>query len=258
MSSVPSQVLPEPDGRIRVSFMHQGPGEAALVMKAKPGAQTGDAAKAQPLTEKRSWEPPAAQGPTERERLAERAHQDRDIVYFLQQPETHAFKLSHDYTESRAGVDKYLNVVRPGSTVSDPSAKVLDTGEPLKVEVMTGRKLEQAGIDPGDEKVGSDQAVVVFRFPAVKQGQSVRLRMAETYAAPESYYLDGDELVFDRSLARPRNSVVLPSGWYLVALSIPGVITQTADGLVRIDFVNSRPDNVAVLIKAKKLASAKR
>ena len=26
--------------------------------------------------------------------------------------------------------------------------------------------------------------------------------------------LDGDELVFDRSLGRPRNAVVLPSGWY--------------------------------------------
>src|SRR5437868_3947965 len=78
--NVPSQVLPEPDGRIRVSFMHQGPGEAALVMKAKPGAQKGDAAKAQPLTEKRSWEPPAAQVLTERERTAVRANQDRDSV----------------------------------------------------------------------------------------------------------------------------------------------------------------------------------
>src|SRR5256885_7506966 len=36
----------------------------------------------------------------------------------LQPPETHAFDLYHDYTESRAGVDKYLNVVRSGSAVS--------------------------------------------------------------------------------------------------------------------------------------------
>ena len=34
------------------------------------------------------------------ERLDERAHQDRDIVYFLQQPETHSFDLYHDYSES--------------------------------------------------------------------------------------------------------------------------------------------------------------
>jgi len=29
-------------------------------------------------------------------RLSERAHQDREIVYFLQQPDTHAFALYHD------------------------------------------------------------------------------------------------------------------------------------------------------------------
>ena len=38
-------------------------------------------------------------------RLDERAHQDREIVYLLQQPETHAFSLYHDYTESRPGVE---------------------------------------------------------------------------------------------------------------------------------------------------------
>ena len=35
--NVPSQVLADPDGRIRVSFMNQAPGAAALVLKAKPG-----------------------------------------------------------------------------------------------------------------------------------------------------------------------------------------------------------------------------
>jgi len=247
--NVPSQVLSDADGRIRISFLHQAPGEAALVVKAAPGAQTG---APRPPTNARSWEAPPAQGPTERARLAERAHQDRDIVYFLQQPATHAFSLYHDYTESREGVDKYLNVVRTGSTVSNPSAKILDTGESLKDEIMTGAQLKAAGIDTTGEEVGADSQVVVVRFPAVKKGQSVRLRISETYAAPQSYRLDGDELVFDRSLGRPRNSVVLPQGWYLTALSIPGVIRQTADGLTRIDFVNGRNDSIDVMIKGKK------
>jgi hypothetical protein len=250
--NVPSQVTSEPDGRIHVSFMHQAPGAAALVIKAKPGAPTGDAAKPRPLTNARSWEPPP-QGPPERARLSERAHQDRDIVYFLQAPDTHAFSLYHDYTESREGVDKYLNVVRTGSTVSNPSGKILDTGEPLKVEVVTGAQLNTAGIDPGDEQVAPGQQVVVFRFAPVKKGQSVRLRFYETYTAPQSYRLEGDELVFERSLGRPRNSVVLPRGWYLTALSIPGVVRQTPDGLTRIDFVNGRPDSIDVLLKGKKL-----
>ncbi|MDQ6808117.1 MAG: hypothetical protein M3Z64_01625 [Verrucomicrobiota bacterium] len=254
--NVPSQVLSEPDGRIRISFLHQAPGPAALILKAKPGALTGETSKPRALTDARSWEPPPAQGPTEKERLTERAHQDRDIVYFLQEPATHAFRLFHDYTEAREGTDKYLNVVRPGSRVAEPSGKILDTGEPMKVEVLTGAKLKDAGIDPGEDKIAADQEVVVFRFPAVKKGQSLRLRMSEKYAAPESYRLEGEELVFDRSFGRPRNSVVLPRGWYLTALSVPGVITQTADGLTRIDFVNGRPDAISVLLKARKIAPA--
>ena len=251
--SVPSQVLSEPDGRIRVSFMNQAPGPAALVIKAKPGAATGDAAKPRALTNARSWETPAAQGPTERARLSERAHQDRDIVYFLQSPDTNAFSLYHDYTESREGIDKYLNVVRTGSTVSKPSAKILDTGEALKGDVLTGAQMKAAGIDAGVEQVAADQQVVVTHFASVKKGQSVRLRLSETYTAPQSYRLDGDEFVFERSLGRPRNSVVLPRGWYLTWLSIPAVIRQTPDGLTRVDFVNGRPDGIDVLMKGKKL-----
>jgi len=252
--NVPSQVTSEPDGRIRISFMHQAPGEAALIVKAKPGAPVGNAAKPRPLTEARSWEPPPPQGPTERERLSERAHQDRDIIYYLQPPESNAFSLSHDYTESREGVDKYLNVVRTGSKVSKPSGKILDTGEALKAEILTGAQLLAAGIPTGDDKVAPDQEVVVTHFAPIKKGQSVRLRLSETYTAPQSYHLDGDEFVLDRSLGRPRNSVVLPRGWYLTWLSIPAVVSQTPDGLTRIDFVNGRPDSVDVLIKGKRLA----
>lgn len=253
--NVPSQVLTEPDGRIRISFLHQAPGAAALVVKARPGAPTGDAAKPRPLTTARSWEPPPAQGPTERERLAERAHQDRDIVYFLQAPDTSAFALYHDYTESREGVDKYLNVVRTGSKVSRPSGKILDTGLALKADIVTGARLAAAGVATDGEQVAPDQEVVVTRFPPVKKGQSIRLRLSETYTAPESYHLDGDELVFDRSFGRARNAVVLPHGWYLTWLSIPAVVRQTPDGLTRIDFANGRPDAIDVLIKGRRLAA---
>jgi len=252
--NVPSQVLADSDGRVRVSFMYQSPGAAGLILKAKPGAPVGDAAKPRPLTNARTWEAPANQGPTERARLSERAHQDRDIVYFLQPPDTSAFSLYHDYTESREGTDTYLNVVRTGSTVSNTSGKVLDTGEVLKAETLTGAQMKAAGIDPGGDQVAPDQQVVVTRFSPVKKGQSIRLRLSETYTAPQSYRLEGDEFVFERSLGRPRNSVVLPRGWYLTALSIPAVIRQTSDGLTRVDFVNGRPDAVDVLMKGKKLA----
>ena len=70
-------------------------------------------------------QPPARGSAALASRLAERAAQTRKIVYFLRQPETHTFDLYHDYTETREGADKYLNVVRGGSTVSNPAAVVL-------------------------------------------------------------------------------------------------------------------------------------
>jgi hypothetical protein len=249
---VPSQVLAEPDGRIAISFMNSSGAEAPLFVKGKLGAQTGYAAKPRLPGSTKSWESPF-EGATEQERISERAHQDREIVYFLQQPETHAFRLHHDYTESQPGADKYFNVVRTGSKVSDTSAYVLDTGEKLTTQTMTGAELSAAKMDAG-EPVAPAARVVVVPFPPVKAGQNIRIRISETYTAPASYKLEGEELVFDRSLGRARNAVVLPEGWYLTASSIPATVTQMADGRIRLDFWNGRPDEVDVLIKAKRRA----
>lgn len=253
--NVPSQVLSEPDGRIAVSFLNSDGAEAPLIVKARLGAQTGASAAPSKAGEGKSWEAPFA-GETEQERLSERAHQDRDIVYFLQQPQTHAFRLYHDYTETRPGVDKYFNVVRSGSTVSDPSAYVLDTGEKLSTKIMSGAELASAKLDAG-EPVDAGAQVVVVSFTPVKQGQSVRLRISETYTAPQSYGMKDkdDELVFDRSLGRARNAVVLPDGWYLTASSIPATVKQTSDGRIRVDFWNGQPAPIDVLIKAKRRQS---
>ncbi|MFY9746805.1 MAG: hypothetical protein WBX06_11955 [Acidobacteriaceae bacterium] len=248
--TVPSQILTEADGRVAISFMHAGAGEAPLVLRAVQDAATGAAAIPKPPTSDRSWESPFT-GETERERLSERAHENRDIVYFLQQPETHAFSLYHDYTETRAGVNGYANVVREGSVASHPSAYILDTGEQLKTEEMTGAEMAASGINTG-ETVDPKAHVVVIRFAAVQPGQTLRLRITETYTAPASYRLDGGELVFDRNLGRPRNAVVLPSGWYCTASAAPATVSQLPDGRARLDYWDDRPEAVDVLIKAKR------
>jgi nucleoid-associated protein YgaU len=294
--NVPAQVLPEPDGRTRVSFMHSGPDPAPLVLEARrlPGAAGGREAQAHgpapPPAASRSPEPPPAPAPPAApspspeppppaagapapspavppglpsiaERLAERARQDRTIVYLLRQPETHAFDLYHDYTETREGTDKYLNVVRKGSAASAPSARVLDTGEPLRVETLRGEALRGAGLTAAElrEVAGAggelapDVEVVVAHFPRpLRRRETLRLRISETYTDPRSYRLAGDRLIFDRSFGRPRNAVVLPAGWYLTASSIPATVSETADGRIRLDLPNPRPDQIAVLLEARR------
>jgi hypothetical protein len=229
----PSQILQEADGRIKITFWNVTPAEAPVVLRARKAATLG-----------------ATKSSVATSRLDERAYQNREIVYFLQQPETHAFDLYHDYTESRPGVSTYLNIVRAGSTVSKPSARNLDTGEMIAHDVLVGDAITKAKLDVQD--VTPTTEVVVFRFPAVKAGQSIRLRMFETYTDTARYKLAGDELVWDRGFGRPANAVVLPAGWLLTNSSIPAAVSTLPDGRIRLDFLNPRPDEIQVLITARR------
>jgi hypothetical protein len=99
---------------------------------------------------------------------------------------------------------------------------------------------------------------VVIPFAAIQSGRTLRLRITETYTAPASYRLEGDELVFDRSLGRPRNAVVLPSGWYCTFSAAPATVTQLPDGRVRLDYWDDRPEAVDVLLKARRRVGTQR
>ena len=234
----PSQVLQQEDGRVAVSFWNNTPPEAPLTLHAVPSAGVGTSKTAVPGV--------AA-------RLDERAHQNRKIVYYLQQPETHAFDLYHDYTESRPGTSTYINEVRAGSDVAKPSARNLDTGEELKWEIVKGEAIKK--VTDEVKNVTPQSEIVVFRFAPVQQGQSVRLRMFETYTDTARYKLVGQELMWDRSFGRPDNAVVLPKGWILTNSSVPAVVTETPDGRIRLDFINPRTDEIPVLITARRRAS---
>ena len=233
--NVPSQVLQEPDGRVGIAFWNDSPAEAPLTMRAVPARGL------------------RAESSSVQARLTERAHQNRKIVYELRQPETHAFDLYHDYTESRAGVATYVNEVRAGSSVSAPRARNLDTGEELKYEILKGSQITQAGLPIRDVTARSE--AVVFRVAPVPRGGSTRIRMYETYTDSARYTLAGDELVWDRSFGRPANAVILPPGWILTNSSIPATVRKLPDGRVRLDFINPRPDEIAVLITARRAGS---
>ena len=247
--NVPSQVMSTPDGRVMITFLNTSAAAAPLVIRAKPGLA--------PFTSKAATATGSATTVTmasQASRLSDRAHQDREIVYFPNDPSTHSFSLYHDYTESRPGASHYFNIVRAGSTVANPSAVLLDTGEMLKVETINGAELKKRGLDAGEPVTDTTQ-IVVISFPAVQPGQSARLRITETYTDPNRYTLDGDELVWDRAFGRPRNSVVLPAGWTVTASSTPTSITQDADGRQRLYFENNRNDEIQVLIRARRIAA---
>lgn len=250
----PSQVVTEADGRIKVSFMNPGPSGVPYLVEGRPlpsraSVSRPAAAPSAPAASVNAAGPPVPSGARIDFQFSERAFQDREIVYFLQPPETHSFSLYHDYTETRPGTDRYLNVVRAGSRASNPSARNLDTGEPLRVETLRGDEIARRGIDIGSPVTPSSEIVVIW-FDPVAPGHSTRLRIEETYTDPNRYLLASDELIWDRAFGRPRNAVVLPAGWYVTTSSIPALVSEMGDGRIRLDFTNDRPDEIAVLLRA--------
>lgn len=249
----PSQVQLTEAGHIKLSFMNDGPQAVPLEIKARtlpPGIAIN-----KPLENSYDFDNTGSGRNRSKVRLGwefdERAFQNREIVYFLQQPESHSFKLYHDYTETRKGMDRYLNIVRAGSKASEPSAILLDTGEALKVETLKGVEITEKGIDIGST-ITSESEVIAIWYAPLKEGESKRLRITETYTDPNRYVVDADEFIWDRSFGRNRNVVILPPGWFLTTNSIPAVIDQTDEGLTALHYVNGRPDNIDVYIKAQR------
>ncbi len=230
--NVPVQVVQQTDGRIAVSFWNATPAPMPLVIRAVPTSAALPARSSMAA------------------KISERAAQTREIVYYLRAPETHSFDLTHDYTEERPGVGAYVNIVRAGSTVANPSARDLDTGAALSTEMARGAAI--TAIDPKASGVTEATTAVVFRFPVVTSGTSRRIRIAETYTDPDRYRLVGDELVWHRSFGRPANAVVLPAGWVLTNSTIPASISLMPDGRTRLDFINPRPDDIDVVITARR------
>ena len=237
-ANYPSQVIEQADGRISIAFWNGTPAEAPVKLRAR---KIASGAPAKSSVDARA--------------LDERAHQNRDIVYFLNPPETSSFFLYHDYTESRPGVGVYVNVVRTGSHANGPSGRNIDTGEPLTTKILKGDEITAAHLpsDEAPDKVTPDTEAVVFSFPPVPEGGSARLRMFETYTDAPSYHVDDKgELVFHRSFGRAADAVVLPKGWLLTNSSIPATVTTLDDGRVRLDFVNPRNDEIDVILTARK------
>jgi hypothetical protein len=181
-----------------------------------------------------------------------RAEQDREIRYWLLDPATHQFKISHDFTITRVGQKSAHSFVRKGSTVTgDPQMFNLDTGEPLPTKNVTGKSVNALGYYPAPTE---DDSVVVQGDLAkpVGEGETVRIRCVESYGDPEGYTVKNGELAWVRTLGRPLNFVSLPPGWMLTSVNTPAIVSLDSEGRVTLRMANIRNDNLAVTIRARK------
>jgi hypothetical protein len=134
-----------------------------------------------------------------------RAEQDREIRYWLDDPATHRFRISHDFTCSRPGQKSVHSFVRKGSTVSEDAKMYnLDTGEALPTKNVSGKSVNALGYYPTPTE--DDSVVVQGDLPAAVGGnRSVRIRCVESYTDATGYTIKNGELNWTRTLGRPVN-----------------------------------------------------
>ncbi len=126
----------------------------------------------------------------------------------------------------------------------------LDTGEKLKTYNVTGKSVNALNYYPNP--VADDSVAVQADLPhPIGPGESVRVRVIETYTDPQSYTEKSGELVWDRTLGRPRNIAILPAGWYLTGVSVPAIISLDNEGRVVCRCTNPRNDEIHVVLKAR-------
>jgi hypothetical protein len=181
-----------------------------------------------------------------------RAGQDRVISYWLLDPATHQFRISHDFTVIRVGQKYVHSFVRKGSVVS-PDAKMfdVDSGADLKTYTVSGKDVNALGYYP--DKVDPDSIAVQGDLRhAIAEGQSTRVRVQETYTDPVGYVVKDGELVWTRTLGRPLNFVTLPAGWMLVSVNTPAVVSLDEEGRIKLRFTNTRNGDLSIEIKARK------
>jgi hypothetical protein len=159
--------------------------------------------------------------------------------YELLVPGSGKFRILYEVWATTPGARYYFNPIRTGSVASDEAVYDRATGAPLRFEVVDGSTARAAGLVQAD--TSSRYIRVELPRPVPKEGVS-RMLIDKTYFDPKSYYEDGGDIVFSRSLGIKRNSVLLPAGYELIGCNVPSQVLTEADGRTLISFINAGPD----------------
>lgn len=179
------------------------------------------------------------------------AHDDF-TEYQLLEPATHQFHIVYYLNQRQAGATTLLNQTRSGSEGSDISVTDPQTGRPLKFDYRTGAELSASG-ETG-RLSAAEHYIRAFLARPVPEGGEGRVRIEKTYRDEKSYYTQGDDIVFARSLGIGRNAVVLPRGYVVASSNVASQLTALPDGRVKIAFENVNTYAADVNVRARRSA----
>src|SRR5258706_4869787 len=160
---------------------------------------------------------------------------DVKTLYDLEAPEAGRVKVEQTYSDYRSGARAQLDTLSQ-LPLQDLKVVDLDTGKPFAT-ARDGAKM-----------------FVKLDVPIVEPRQSAHLKITGSFRDP-SYKSAGDDLIFDRTLYGLRNTIVLPAGWELSALSQSGTI-GTYEGRTFVALINlNGANNYRMTLLARKRSS---
>lgn len=175
---------------------------------------------------------------------------DEYTRYELLAPGSGRFRILYEVTATTPGAAFYFNSIRKGSEASGIAVTDRASGRPLEFAVVSGPEACAGGHPEADQ----EGRYIRVRLPRpVPEGGGVRLLIEKTYDDPKSYRVDGERIVFDRSLGIRRNAVVLPPGYEIVACNYPAQVLQEPDGRIAVSFMNVGPAAVPLVVEGRRL-----
>jgi len=166
--------------------------------------------------------------------------QDAYTEYAILAPGSEAFRIRFIPEETRAGATELVNATRGGSEGSGVEVYDPRTGKPLKFTY------EQQGNDPENHAI---HATLPMPVP---EGGIGRVLIYKTYKDPRTYMMNGNDIVWVRSLSGYRLGVILPPGFAFISSNVAAQLTTTADGRLKLAFANPSGQSNPVTIHARK------
>lgn len=166
--------------------------------------------------------------------------QDAYTEYALLEPGSESFRIRFLPEETRAGATELVNATRGGSEGGDIEVYDPRTGKPLPFTY------EQQGNDP------SSHAIRAKLPRPVPEGGIGRVLIYKTYKDPRTYTMNGDDIVWVRSLSGYRLGVILPRGFAFISSNVAAQLTTTDDGRLKLAFANPSGQSNPVTIHARR------
>ena len=163
--------------------------------------------------------------------------------YEILQPGSESFRIRY-LPETGPGSTELTNPTRGGSEGGDIEVYDPRTGKPLKFTY-----LPQAN-NPADHEI---RATLPMKVP---EGGIGRVLIYKTYKDERTYMMNGEEIVWVRSLSGYRLGVILPKGFAFLSSNVAAQLSTTASGQLKLAFANPSGQSNPVTIHARKTTAA--